>query len=450
MFLTDVFIIENLQILEEASSDKPMKVRGIFQRAEEANNNKRVYPKTVLESQMGKLQPLIEGRRLCGELDHPSNDTVKLSNASHLITKLEMKGNEVLGEAEILNTPAGLTAKALIKGGVQIGISSRGMGTLSESADGTKKVNEDFKLVTFDLVADPSTRGAYPTLSESTQYQEILKKSTEERVFIMQLQEEIDKKLRVDEGDKGGHRTKLKRKKRNARIKKEKQAATKASRDAASESERKKKVSDAEARLRDKLSGPSKKTKDAKAKLKDKLSGINKEREKKEEPTKEEPTPQRRKTDKPPTLRAKVGSLVHGFGKSIGAGKERYEKYAGPKGTTRKTINVGLNVKGKAEGVAKGLSGRLASMSQKFASTTGVKGSPGAASVRQSTPQLSAPTRQQVTRGAKEDIAKAADVRQKRAEKRGETKRKGDPGYTGDGEDRREGKDRRDKERRAS
>ncbi len=199
MFLTDVFIIENLQILEEASSDKPMKVRGIFQRVEEANNNKRVYPKTVLESQMGKLQPLIEGRRLCGELDHPSNDTVKLSNASHLITKLEMKGNEVLGEAEILNTPAGLTAKALIKGGVQIGISSRGMGTLSEAADGTKKVNEDFKLVTFDLVADPSTRGAYPTLAENTQYQEILKKSTEERVFIQLLEEEIDKRLKLDE-----------------------------------------------------------------------------------------------------------------------------------------------------------------------------------------------------------------------------------------------------------
>ncbi len=202
MFLTDVFIVENLEILEESSSSKTMKVRGVFQRAEEANNNKRIYPKTVLESQMAKLQPHIDSRRLCGELDHPSNDTVKLSNASHLITKLEMKGNEVIGEAEILNTPAGLTAKALIQGGVQIGISSRGMGTLSESADGTKKVNEDFKLVTFDLVADPSTRGAYPALSESTQYQEILKKSTEERVFILQLQEELQKIGNVDEGVK--------------------------------------------------------------------------------------------------------------------------------------------------------------------------------------------------------------------------------------------------------
>ena len=167
MLLTDVFLIERLQILQEGNEGKTMRVRGVFQRAGEANSNGRVYPNTVLEGQLGKLQPLIEGRRLCGELDHPTNDTVKLSNASHLITKLEMKGNEVIGEAEILNTPAGLTAKALINGGVKIGISSRGMGTLSESSDGKKIVNEDFNLITFDLVADPSTRGAYPELSES-------------------------------------------------------------------------------------------------------------------------------------------------------------------------------------------------------------------------------------------------------------------------------------------
>lgn len=167
MIITDVFLIERLQVINEGTEGKTMKVRGVFQRAEESNSNGRIYPQNVLSKQLDKLQPLIEGRRLCGELDHPTNDTVKLSNASHLITKLEMKGNEVIGEAEILNTPAGLTARALINGGVKIGISSRGMGTLSESSDGKKIVNEDFNLITFDLVADPSTRGAYPELSES-------------------------------------------------------------------------------------------------------------------------------------------------------------------------------------------------------------------------------------------------------------------------------------------
>ena len=167
--LQDVFIIENLQILNEGAKNGVMKIRGTFQRAMEANNNGRIYPTAVLENQISRLQPLITERRLCGELDHPQNETVKLSNASHLVTKLEMKGNEVIGEAEVLKTPAGLTAQALISGGVKIGISSRGMGTLSEDHTGNKIVNEDFKLVTFDLVADPSTRGAYPGIAESTE-----------------------------------------------------------------------------------------------------------------------------------------------------------------------------------------------------------------------------------------------------------------------------------------
>ena len=169
--LQDVFIIENLQVLSEGSTKGPMRIKGVFGRCNEKNNNGRIYPTAVLESQLKKVQPLISERRLCGELDHPQNDTVKLSNASHLITKLEMKGDELIGEAEVLQTPAGLTAKALVEGGVKIGISSRGMGTLSEDAQGNKIVNEDFRLVTFDLVADPSTRGAFPGLSESTESQ---------------------------------------------------------------------------------------------------------------------------------------------------------------------------------------------------------------------------------------------------------------------------------------
>tara|TARA_R110002020_G_scaffold379488_4_gene590746 strand:- start:6876 stop:7511 length:636 start_codon:yes stop_codon:yes gene_type:complete len=195
MLLTDVYLMENLEILEEGIGATTMKVRGTFQRADEANANKRIYPKPILEGQVLKLQPLIEERRLCGELDHPSNDTVKLANASHLVTKLEMRGNEVMGEAEILNTPAGMTAKALIKGGVKIGISSRGMGSLSESEDGSKKVNEDFKLVTFDLVADPSTRGAYPSLSESKEYRELYERSTSEKVFLNLLRDKIKEKI---------------------------------------------------------------------------------------------------------------------------------------------------------------------------------------------------------------------------------------------------------------
>ena len=192
--LQDTFIIENLQVLSEGKSSDKMRIKGVFGRCNEKNNNGRIYPTAVLESQLAKVQPMISERRLCGELDHPQNDTVKLSNASHLITKLEMKGDELIGEAEILKTPAGLTAAALVNGGVKIGISSRGMGTLSENETGEKVVNEDFRLVTFDLVADPSTRGAYPGLSESTESKyarETQGKLTKESNFVTMLESKM-------------------------------------------------------------------------------------------------------------------------------------------------------------------------------------------------------------------------------------------------------------------
>ncbi len=192
--IQDIFIIENLQVISEAKSKGPTKIRGVFGRCNEKNNNGRIYPTQVLAEQLKKVSPLIQERRLCGELDHPQNDTVRLSNASHLITKLEMKGNDLIGEAEILNTPAGLTAKALIEGGVAIGISSRGMGTISEDAAGNKVVNDDFRLVTFDLVADPSTRGAFPALAESTQSQFAQEKNTKlvkEQNFLTMLKSKM-------------------------------------------------------------------------------------------------------------------------------------------------------------------------------------------------------------------------------------------------------------------
>jgi hypothetical protein len=200
MLLEDVFIIENLQVINEGNTG-PMRVRGVFQRADEENNNGRIYPKALLEREITKLSESMKGRRLMGELDHPQHDSVKLSNVSHLITKLEAKGNEIIGEAEILDTPMGKVAKALIEGGVQVGISSRGMGTLSEGQDGKRYVNEDFRLITWDLVADPSTRGAFPALSESTNLNsmlveeilnDVLPKVTKEKVFSTLLEETLN------------------------------------------------------------------------------------------------------------------------------------------------------------------------------------------------------------------------------------------------------------------
>lgn len=214
MLIEDVFIIENLQVLNEGKTG-PMRVRGVFQRADEENNNKRIYPKALLEREIKKLDEAMKGRRLMGELDHPQHDSVKLSNVSHLITKLEAKGNEIIGEAEILDTPMGKVAKALIEGGVQVGISSRGMGTLSEGQDGKRYVNEDFRLITWDLVADPSTRGAFPSLAESRQsvlveeiMNDVLPRVTKQKVFTTLLTESLNeakmKKSKKAPAKKGG------------------------------------------------------------------------------------------------------------------------------------------------------------------------------------------------------------------------------------------------------
>jgi|TARA_B100001939_G_C16919649_1_gene608677 hypothetical protein len=201
MFITDTFIIENLQVLEESKSNGTMKIAGVFQRADAPNHNKRIYEKKLLVREMKRLDEAINERRLMGELDHPTHDAVKLGNVSHLVTKLDMRGNEMIGEAEILNTPCGQVAQALIKGGVKLGISSRGMGSLTEKGE-YSVVNDDFKLVTFDLVADPSTKGAFPGLvNESTDskfiddtVRQTYDKALSEKVFITMLKNKLSKK----------------------------------------------------------------------------------------------------------------------------------------------------------------------------------------------------------------------------------------------------------------
>ena len=185
--LVDYGKLEPVQIISESKADGSMIIRGIFARAEEFNNNNRRYPKNVLEREVNKLQPLITESRLIGSLDHPESMNVSLMSASHLVTKLGWQGNVLIGEARMLNTPTGKVAQQLIKDGVKIGVSSRGLGTLSECKEfpGKFNVNEDYKAVTFDLVADPSTKGAFPGLvNESTK---ILLEKTKKEVATQNL-----------------------------------------------------------------------------------------------------------------------------------------------------------------------------------------------------------------------------------------------------------------------
>jgi len=133
---------------------------GKIQSAGKKNGNGRIYPKPTLEREMKNYTKLVKEGRAIGELDHPDSSVVELKNASHLITEVWWDGDDVMGKMKILNTPAGKIAKDLVKGGVQLGISSRGLGSTRQEK-GITMVEDDFQLLCFDLVSEPSTTGAY-------------------------------------------------------------------------------------------------------------------------------------------------------------------------------------------------------------------------------------------------------------------------------------------------
>ena len=149
-------------IVEEKGDKKEMKIRGIFMQADQKNRNGRVYPMGVLQKEVTRYNKefVAEGRAF-GELGHPEGPTVNLDRVSHMITKLEANGKNFVGEAKLLSTPMGEIAKALIKDGGKLGVSSRGMGSL-ENKGGANYVKDDFYLATAaDIVADPSAPQAF-------------------------------------------------------------------------------------------------------------------------------------------------------------------------------------------------------------------------------------------------------------------------------------------------
>ena len=149
-------------IVEEKGDKKEMKIRGIFMQADQKNRNGRVYPMGVLTKEVARYNKefVAEGRAF-GELGHPEGPTVNLDRVSHMITKLEANGKNFVGEAKLLSTPMGEIAKALIKDGGKLGVSSRGMGSLVNK-NGANYVKDDFYLATAaDIVADPSAPQAF-------------------------------------------------------------------------------------------------------------------------------------------------------------------------------------------------------------------------------------------------------------------------------------------------
>lgn len=144
----------------DVKNNGTMYLTGVIQRAEEPNGNNRVYSKDVLEREIENYQKLVRDNRALGELDHPEDSVINLKNVSHTMVKVWWDGNNVMGKAKILNTPSGKILQSLVESGITLGISSRGMGSVSE-AGGRTIVEDDFNLICFDFVSEPSTRGAF-------------------------------------------------------------------------------------------------------------------------------------------------------------------------------------------------------------------------------------------------------------------------------------------------
>jgi hypothetical protein len=143
---------------------------GVMQRANAKNGNGRVYPRPILEREVNLYQKLVRERRAVGELDHPDDSVINLKNASHIVTDIWWDGNDVKGKVEVLNTPSGQILKSLVQANVKLGISSRGLGSVTSSEDSggsSTMVQEDFQLICFDFVSEPSTNGAFMGLREN-------------------------------------------------------------------------------------------------------------------------------------------------------------------------------------------------------------------------------------------------------------------------------------------
>jgi len=162
MKLIAEYIESDLNVItEKVNGKKSLVIEGVFMQADSKNRNGRVYPKEILENAVNKyVTEQVNTGRAVGELNHPEGPTINLDKVSHKITELKFEGSNVIGKASILQTPMGKIVEGLLEGGVKLGVSSRGMGSLVQKS-GAMYVKDDFMLSTVDIVQDPSAPEAF-------------------------------------------------------------------------------------------------------------------------------------------------------------------------------------------------------------------------------------------------------------------------------------------------
>jgi hypothetical protein len=167
--MSDLRLINSYQVfdytpdmIKEARETNNGKIvmKGILQKSDTLNQNGRIYPRNVLEREVRNYQKFIIENRALGELDHPDSSVVNLKNVSHIVREAHVEGDVVYGSVEILDTPSGKILQSLVESGVKLGISSRGVGTTKKQGD-YQIVQDDFQLICWDFVSEPSTPGAF-------------------------------------------------------------------------------------------------------------------------------------------------------------------------------------------------------------------------------------------------------------------------------------------------
>ncbi len=150
------------ELIEEskANNDGKIVMKGVLQKSDTLNQNGRIYPKVILEREVRNYQKFIAESRALGECDHPDSSVVELKNASHIVREAYMDGDVCYGIVELLNTPSGKILQSLVESGVTLGISSRGVGSTKRKGD-VDVVQDDFQLICWDFVSEPSTPGAF-------------------------------------------------------------------------------------------------------------------------------------------------------------------------------------------------------------------------------------------------------------------------------------------------
>jgi hypothetical protein len=153
--------------------NQPFRVSGILQRKGKLNQNGRIYPDEVLIREVEKyIKTFVIERRALGECDHPESSVVNLKNVSHNIVEMHWHGDDLLGTIEVLTTPNGNILRELFRNGIKLGISSRGLGSLKKISESSSVVGDDFELVAFDFVSNPSTQGAFMALQQQVSLSE--------------------------------------------------------------------------------------------------------------------------------------------------------------------------------------------------------------------------------------------------------------------------------------